>query len=442
MSPQATMRERLRRVSEAREALRQRVREAREGIDEIDESSAGMAGDPDGSRSVDDRIPQPVRGLAAWSWRFLIFAAAVVVLAYALWQVRLIVFPVVAALLLTALLYPAVNLLRGWGVRRALAAAIVFVGGLVVLVGVFTLLTRLLADQFGDITVNLQDGLDEVRSWLANGPLDLSQNQIDQALDDITQAVSDNRDVLAGGAIATATVALEILTGTLLALFTTYFFLYDGERIWHWCASLFPKPSERAVAEAGRRAWRVLTSYVRATIFIAAVDAVGIGLVLLFVGIPLAVPLAVLVFFGAFVPIVGATVTGAVAVLVALVTNGAVDASIVLAGVIAVQQLEGHILQPLIMGRFVRIHPLAVVLSVGVGALVAGIWGAVIAVPLAAVLNAVLRYFGSLHRPPGEHPADRVPHESAYTSLSDTVATHEPSPASADAPDPGSPSRP
>lgn len=435
MAPQPTMRERLHRVNEAREALRRRVQEAREGINEDDEfevpgETIVVLGSPS---TTEQRIPQPVQSVAAWAWRFLAFAATVVVLAYALWQLRLIVFPVVAALLLTALLYPAVRRLQGWGVPRALAAAIVFVGGLAVLVGVFTLLTRLLTDQFGDISGSLQDGIDEVRSWLANGPLDLSESQIDQTLDDITQAVSDNRDVLAGGAIATATAALEILAGTLLALFTTYFFLYDGARIWAWCVSLFPKPAERPVDEAGRRAWRVLTSYVRATIFIAAVDAVGIGLVLVFVGIPLAVPLAVLVFFGAFVPIVGATVTGAVAVLVALVTSGGVAALIVLAGVIGIQQLEGHILQPLIMGRFVRIHPLAVVLAVGVGGLVAGIWGTVVAVPLAAVLNAVLRYFGSLHRPAGEPSPATVPSESAYQTIGETATDPEPSPASDEA---------
>jgi len=411
MAPQPTMRERLHRVNEARDALRRRVQEARESGDEdaltgdtivvLDHAGAGP----------EDHIPQPVRGLAAWSWRVLVIIAAVVALSYALWQVRLIVFPVVAALLLAALLSPAVRRLRGWGMHRALAAALVFVGGLIILIGVFTLLTRLLANQFTDISSNLQGGIDEVRSWLANGPLDLSENQIDQALDNITQAVSENRDVLAGGAIATATAALEILTGTLLALFTTYFFLYDGEGIWRWIVGLFPEVSERHVAEAGRRAWRVLTSYVRATIFIAAVDAVGIGLVLGFVGIPLAVPLAVLVFFGAFVPIVGATVTGAVAVLVALVTNGTVAALIVLLGVIAIQQLEGHILQPLIMGRFVRIHPLGVVLAVGIGGLVAGIWGTVVAVPLAAVLNVVLRYFSSLHRSPAAVAAGDGPEE-------------------------------
>lgn len=428
MAPQPTMRERLRRVTEAREALRRRVQEARDEIDDDDDQLPGdtivVLGDSGGA---DDRIPQPVRGVAAWSWRLLVLAAAVVVLSYALWQLRLIVFPVVSALLLTALLYPAVRRLRAWGVPRALAAALVFVGGLVVLIGVFTLLTRLLTEQFGDISGNVQDGIDEVRSWLANGPLDLTETQIDQTLDDLTRAVSENRDVLAGGAIATATAALEILTGTLLALFTTYFFLYDGERIWAWCASLFPEAAERPVAEAGRRAWRVLTSYVRATIFIAAVDAIGIGLVLAFVGIPLAVPLAVLVFFGAFVPIVGATVTGAVAVLVALVTNGTVAAFIVLAGVIGIQQLEGHILQPLIMGRFVRIHPLAVVLAVGVGGLVAGIWGTVVAVPLAAVLNTVLRYFSSLHRTPATTSVP--PDEPAYRSIGEGAPAPPPDPA-------------
>jgi predicted PurR-regulated permease PerM len=399
MPPQVTMRERLRRVAEAREALRRRVEEARAGEFEDDphgETIVVLGGES----GVDDGIPSAVRSVAAWSWRFLTLVGAIIVLGLVIWELRLIVFPVIAALLLAALLSPAVQLLRRAGVPRALAAATVFIGGLAVVGGVFTLLTRLLTDQLGDISDNVRDGIAEVRGWLATGPLDLSESQIDQYIDDITQLVTDNQDALAGGAIATATVALEVLTGILLAIFTTFFFLYDGERIWRWCAGLFPRTAERAVLEAGRRAWRVLMSYVRATVVIAAVDAIGIGIVLAVVGVPLAVPLAVLVFFGAFVPIVGATVTGAIAVLVALVTQGPVAAVIILAGVIGVQQLEGHILQPLIMGRFVRIHPLAVVLAVAVGAVVAGVWGAVVSVPLAAVLNTVLSYFASLQRAP------------------------------------------
>lgn len=420
MAPQASMRERLRRVSEAREALQRRVREAREGTgDDFDGESSGdtivLLGDD--SHHAEQGVPTALRGAAAWSWRFLAVTAAVVVLCFGLWQVKLIVFPVIAALLLAALLYPAVQVLRRWHLPRALAAAIVFLVGLAAVVGVFTFLTQVLADQLGDVSDNLQDGINEVRGWLSTGPLDLSESQIDGYISDITEAVSENRGLLAGGALATATAALEILTGMLLALFATYFFLYDGERIWRWCAKLFPAAAERPVLEAGKRAWRVLISYVRATVVIAAVDAVGIGLVLAFTGIELWVPLAVLVFFGAFVPIVGATVTGAVAVLVALVTNGGFAALVVLAGVIGIQQLEGHILQPLIMGRFVRVHPLAVVLSVGVGGLVAGIWGTIIAVPLAAVVNTVLSYFASLHRttiaaeqvPPPPDGVERVP---------------------------------
>lgn len=400
MDRATVLRERMRKLSEVRASLRDRVLAARESGEATD---VVFVHDDLGPRS-DAVVSAPIRGAAEWAWRLLVIAAAVVVVALVLWNMRLIVFPIVAALLVSAVLQPAVRILRGWGLSRALAAAVVFITGLAFIVGAFTALTNLLAGQFGDISVNVQDGVDEIKSWLADGPLNLSDAEVNSYIQDATEYIQANQGTLAGGAVATATVALEILTGTLLALFTTYFFLYDGERIWAYIAKLFPRQAERPVLEAGQRAWTVLVSYVRATIVIAAVDGLGIGILLAVTGIPLAVPLGALVFFGAFVPIVGATVTGAVAVLVALVTNGPVAAGIILLGVIAIQQLEGHILQPLIMGRMVRIHPLAVVLAVAAGVLVAGIGGAVIAVPLVAVVKTVLSYFAALQHGPFTGP--------------------------------------
>lgn len=406
MDRATVLRERMRKLSEVRASLRDRVLAARESGEATD---VVFVHDDQGPRS-DAVVSAPIRGAAEWAWRLLVIAAAVVVVALVLWNLRLIVFPIVAALLVSAVLQPAVRILRGWGLSRALAAAVVFITGLAFIVGAFTALTNLLAGQFGDISVNVQDGVDEIKGWLASGPLNLSDAEVNSYIQDATEYIQANQGMVAGGAVATATVALEILTGTLLALFTTYFFLYDGERIWAYIAKLFPRQAERPVLEAGQRAWTVLVSYVRATIVIAAVDGIGIGVLLAVTGIPLAVPLGALVFFGAFVPIVGATVTGAVAVLVALVTNGPVAAGVILLGVIAIQQLEGHILQPLIMGRMVRIHPLAVVLAVAAGVLVAGIGGAVIAVPLVAVVKTVLSYFTALQRGPFTEPpgTDRV----------------------------------
>jgi predicted PurR-regulated permease PerM len=390
------MRARLRALAEARETVRQRIAAAREEVDDPDRES----GYHDGSA-----VSRPVRTAADWSWRFLVVVGAIMVVGYVVLQLKLIVFPVVVALLLSALLSPIVDRLRRLGLHRALATVIVFIGGLAVVAGVFIALVTLLTNQFGELSDNVSDGVDQIRDWLIKGPFHLTDSQIDNFGKELSDWVSSNRGVLAGGAVATATVAIELLGAMLLTLFTTYFFLYDGARVWRWCARLFPRRAEASVLEAGRRAWIVLVSYVRATLIIAAVDGIGIGVLVAVLGVPLAAPLGVLVFFGAFVPIVGATVTGTVAVLVALVAKGFVAAVVVMIGVIAIQQLEGHILQPLIMGRFVRIHPLAVVLAVAVGGVVAGIPGTVIAVPFAAVLKTVMTYFASRYREESDDPA-------------------------------------
>jgi len=405
MERSVALRERVRRLNGVRATLRERVQEARQGEDDDI-----VFGQDDPRPRSDDVVSAPIRAAAEWAWRILVIGALVVIVAMVLWDLRVIVFPIIAALFLSALLQPAVRVLRRIGLPRGLAAGIVLIGGLAIIVGIFTALANVLTSELGDISLRAQDGVDEIKNWAADGPLNLSDAQVNQYVQQATDYVTTNQGALAGGVIASATAALEIFSGTLLALFATLFFLYDGERIWAWIARLFPRQAERPVLEAGNRAWTVLVSYVRATIFIAAVDGIGIGIVLAVVGVPLAVPLGALVFFGAFVPIVGATVTGAVAVLVALVTNGPVAALIVLAGVIAIQQLEGHILQPLIMGRFIKIHPLAVVLAVATGALVAGIIGTIIAVPLAAILKTVLSYFSSLQR--GQVPAPALAGDS------------------------------
>ena len=433
MRSPVTISDRLRVLAEARETVRQRLAEARE-------ADLADATPREHDEHSDSPVSRPVRAAAEWSWRLLVIVGALAIIGTVLLRLRLIVFPVVVALLLSALLYPIVKRLRMLGVPRALAAIIVFIAGLLVVVGVFVMLITLLSDQFGALSDNVNDGVDQIRDWLATGPLHLSDSQIKDYSDQITNWLQDNRGVLAGGVLSTATVAIEVLGSTLLTLFTTYFFLYDGQRVWRWCARLFPRRSEAAVLEAGQRAWVVLVSYVRATLIIAATDGLGIGILVAILGVPLAAPLGILVFFGAFVPIVGATVTGVVAVLVALVAKGVVAAVIVTIGVIAIQQLEGHVLQPLIMGRFVRIHPLAVVLSVAVGGIVAGIPGTVIAVPFAAAVKTVTSYFAARYRestgqPPS--PLDAAP-ASDSEPLEPVGAPPEPSELPV-APDDGSP---
>ncbi len=190
----------------------------------------------------------------------------------------------------------------------------------------------------------------------------------------------------------------HVLAGFFIILFSTYFFLADGDRIWAWMVRLAPRAAREHVDSSGRVAWISLTQFVRATVIVAAVDAIGIMIVAAILGVPFVLAIGVLVFLGAFVPMVGATIAGTVAILVALVDQGPITALLMLGGVILVQQIEGHILQPFLMGRWVSVHPLGVIVAIGCGVLVAGIAGALVAVPLAAAVNAVVQHLASRHR--------------------------------------------
>ena len=226
---------------------------------------------------------------------------------------------------------------------------------------------------------------------MREGPLNLSDGQLDEYIDAGQNWINENTQTLTSGAVSTAGTVVELFTGALLVLFATFFFLRDGQRIWRFIVGLFPINARWRVDDAGRASWMTLVAYVRATVLVAFIDAVGIGIFLVLFDIPFAFALAALVFLGAFIPIVGATLSGAVAILVALVDSGWVTALIIFGVVIGVQQLEGNVLQPLIMGRAVAIHPLAVVLAVTAGVVLAGIVGALVAVPLIAVLNTAVR---------------------------------------------------
>lgn len=368
---------------------------------------ASPAARPRAKASDTAAVSRPVRTGSEWAWRFLVIAAAVAVLGYVVARFSLVVFPIVVALLLAALLQPAVARLRSWGVPRGLAAAIVFVSGIAVVVGTLVGVGTLLAAGIPDISANVLQGIDQVRNWLTTGPLQLSEQDLNEMVAGIQRTIQENQNRIASGALATAGVAVEIVAGVVLVLFVTFFFLYDGDGIWRWCVRLFPRGARTHIAEAGQRAWATLGGYVRGIVLVAAFDALFIAILLLALRVPLVAPLAMLVFLGAFVPLVGAIVTGAIAVLVALVSNGLITALVVLGGIILIQQIEGNVLQPFLLGRMVKVHALAVVLVVTAGAIVGGIAGAVIAVPLAAVLNSVLQYFANLDEDAGEPAAPR-----------------------------------
>ncbi|HET8681740.1 MAG TPA: AI-2E family transporter [Micromonosporaceae bacterium] len=350
-------------------------------------------------------VPRGLRIVAAWSWRVLVVAAVAVLIFYVVARLKLVIVPLAIALLLSALLAPAVDWLRGARVPPSLATGLVLVAGLAAVVGTLTAVIREFVANVPELSSNASKGLRTIQDWLKEGPLHLSDSQMDGVLSSMEKWVNDNREGLTSGAVDTATATFDVLTGLFLVLFATFFFLRDGGRIWRWVARVLPGSAREQVAAAGEQSWLTLVAYVRATVLVAFIDALGIGLALVILRVPLAFPLAALVFLAAFIPIIGATLSGAVAVLVALVTRGPLIALILLAAVIAVQQLEGHVLQPLIMGRAVAIHPLAVIVAIASGVVLAGIIGALVAVPLVAVLNTGIRNLVSARAVP---PPDAV----------------------------------
>lgn len=356
-------------------------------------------------------VPWSMRVAAEIGWRLLVLAGTVWVLMRVIGAVRLVVLAFVAALLITALLQPFVARLKRLGVPRGLATVLVCGGGFVVMGLVGWFVVWQVMDNVDNLSNSLQDGITEGRKWLLDSPFHVTDDQINQVANNLSDALGSNTEELTDAGLQGVTVIVELLTGILLAMFSTLFLLYDGPNIWGWALRLFPEAARDALAGAGPRAWRTLTLYVRGTVIVALIDAIFIGVGIYFLGVPMAVPLAVVIFLSSFVPLVGAVASGVVAVVVALVTEGPITALLVLAVVLAVQQIEGHILQPFILGRAVRVHPLAVVLSVAAGSMVAGIGGAVVAVPLVAVSNTVVTYLRAYARqsagyedPPGPLP--------------------------------------
>ncbi len=345
----------------------------------------------DSAESIRRVVPRTLRVSAALGWRLLIVVAALYVVGIVTSYLATLVVPVAIALLLAALLAPAVGYLVAHKVPRGLATAVVLVGGLAALGGVLTFVIITFINGLPALQTQLSHSVDSIVSWLTTGPFHLSQAQLQTIRDKLIAALNANQAGITAGALTTATTISETFAQILLVLFTLIFFLYDGAGIWQFLIRAAPHKVRTRLDIAGHRSQSALVSYARATAAVAVVDATGIGIGLAILGIPLAVSLAALVFLGAFIPIIGAVLAGGVAVLIALVTKGLVSALVVLGIVIAVMQLESHVLQPLLLGRAVNLHPLAVVLAIAAGLLTAGIVGALLAVPLLAVLNSGIR---------------------------------------------------
>lgn len=367
---------------------------------------SAQPGRPGRPGAVLDSVPRSVQVAAAWAWRILLILVAIGVLVVVMAYSKVLWVPVVLALLLTVLLRPVVTLLvQRLRFPRALASALTVLGLLVVVSGLLTVAGREIVQGFGALWNQAQAGFESLLTDLADGPLGLDSAQLQGYLDEASAQLSSNSDTLISGALSVTTTVGHVLAGAVVTLFCLFFFLKDGALIWTWLLRLLPGPARVPAFEASRRGAVTLAAFTRTQILVALIDAIGIGLGAAILGIPLALPLAVLVFLASFIPFVGAIATGAIAVLVALVDQGPGPALIMLIIVLAVQQIESHLLQPLLLGHAVSLHPVAVLLSVAAGSLAAGIVGALFAVPLVATLNTVVLYLHGRDKFPdlGQH---------------------------------------
>lgn len=342
---------------------------------------------------------------AAWSVRLLLVAAAVFVILRLLNAVSLVTITVVIAVMVSALFQPPVGWLRRKGLPRPVAALLVFVLGMTALLAAIWFVVSQVSANSSALGGQLHVAGDTIRGWLVNGPGHLSQSQVDELSKDVTQAISGNRRNLVAGLFATANSALGILAGLVFCLFAILFMLFDDGSIWRWLVGLFPGEAQPKVAESGRVAWRTLIAYMRSTVLLALINALTMVGIMMAAGLPLVVPLGVLLFLGSMIPLVGMLVAGVVVVLVALVTKSMAVAIVMAVALFLTIQLEGNLLNPWILGKAVRVHPLGILVTVTAGTLLGGIFGAFIAVPLVAIINNVV---GEVHRGPPE-PLPEIP---------------------------------
>ena len=355
--------------------------------------------------SDDERpdVPPALRRLAAWSWRLLVVLVAAGLVLYLLIQLKVIVVPVIVALFLATLLVPLVRWLEARGWRHIWAVLAVFLGAVLLLVAIIAGFVPLISNELDTLRQRADEGVAEVQRYIASRPFGLSEEDLNRYLEQARQRFTENSSGLTRGAVAGVTVVGELLTGLILSLFLTFFFVKDSERFTRWILDFAGRHREAHLREIGHRSATAVSGYLRGQATVGLVDGLFIGIGLAVLGVPLVVPLAFLTFVAAFLPLVGAFVAGALAALVALVTKGVTTALLVVGLTVLVQQLEGHLLAPLLLGRAVALHPVVIILALAAGAILGGIIGAFLAVPIAAVAVAVGTYLRG--EPVGE-PAD------------------------------------
>lgn len=350
-----------------------------------------------------------MRIAGAWSWRILAIVGVLGILIFLIMELRIIVVPLMIATLLSALLVPFSHFLIRHRWPRWLAIVTTIVGLVAIIGGLVVLVVWQIRVGWPDLRDQSLVAWEDLKDFLLQSPLHLTEEQLTQFGEELWTTVQRDSAVWVSGAMSIGSTAGHFIAGLFLVIFATIIMLIDGRGIWNWFVRLFPRKARPAINGSGLAGWGTLTNFVKVQIFVAAIDAVGIGIGAAILQLPLVVPIAIAVFLGSFIPIVGAVVTGALAVFIALIYKDIVIALIMLGIVLLVQQVESHILQPLIMGSAVKVHPLAVVLAVAGGSYLAGIPGALFAVPVVATLNVMVGYIarGRWRLSPGQaHPQD------------------------------------
>lgn len=355
-------------------------------------------------------VPRGLQRASEFSWRLLIVAAALFAVGWALSKVFLVVVVVIAALLLTTLLNPLASWLRRRGWSSGLATAVSMVTGLMVLGLAGWLVAPAVVDEFGQVGKQAASGVREAQHWLVHGPLHLSHEQVDNIANRLVdQLRGGGGSSIVGGVVSGALAVGEVIAAILLTIVLTVFLVRDGRQIWNWLVGLLPRDSRPRAHQVGEIAWETLSHYIRGIAIIGAFDAILIGIGLLALGVPLVLPLMLLTFVGAFIPLAGSTVAGLISALVALVDQGIVAALILVGIIVLVQQFEGHVMYPVVMRRAVDVHPVPIILGVAAGALLMGIFGAIVAVPVVGIAGRVLAL---LREEAAEPPPPAAPGEA------------------------------
>jgi predicted PurR-regulated permease PerM len=341
---------------------------------------------------VSAQLPGPLlRTAGDYSWRLIAVGVVVYFAVRLLSDLSLVVIPFVISLLVAALLSPLAIRMRRVGAGRAVATILTMLVAVVVLGGLLTLVILRAAQQAPQLGDEINNLLPHVKNWLINGPLKINAKTVDNLSSTLSKTITKNSATIASTALSTGKTVLSFITGLLLVIFCTVFLVYDGDRVWDFLVRAVPRSVRPEAQAAGRAAWSTIGYYIRGTLMVATFHGVVVAITLTVLGVPLSFPLAVLVGLGAFVPLVGAIVTGVLAVAVAGLAKGLIAAIVMTAVLLLDNQIEAHFLQPFVIGRYVRVHPLAVVLSLAAGGILFGIVGAVVAVPVVATANSATR---------------------------------------------------